>query len=109
MRKLLQIAVIALAVCAPTARAADLPQYSAKPGPYRVLTNEIVLHDNARGKEVPLKIYFPDAPGLFPVVVFSHGLYGSRETYWALGNYWASHGYVSIHPSHDDSREDKNY
>jgi len=109
MVKLLQFAGIVLAVCAAAARAVDLPQYSAKPGPYRVLTEQLVLHDNARNKDVPLKIYFPDGPGPFPVIVFSHGLYGSRATYWALGTYWASHGYVSIHPSHDDSRQDMGY
>ncbi len=109
MIKLLNLAAIAFALSATAAPALDLPQYSAKPGSYRVLSDELVLHDNARNKDVPLKIYYPDAPGPFPVIVFSHGLYGSKETYWALGNYWASHGYVSMHPSHDDSREDKNY
>jgi predicted dienelactone hydrolase len=29
--------------------------------------------------------------------------------YWALGEYWASYGYVSIHPSHEDSRQDSGY
>jgi predicted dienelactone hydrolase len=38
--------------------------------------------------------------------VWSHGLYGSRETYRGLGEYWASHGYVVIHPSHEDSLQD---
>jgi len=75
-----------------------------------VLTvDHLVLHDSARSKDVPLKIYYPDGPGLFPVIIFSHGAFGSRETYWALGEYWASYGYVSIHPSHDDSRKDSGY
>jgi hypothetical protein len=40
------------------------------------------------------------------VVVFSHGLGGSRENYEYLGSYWAAHGLVSVHPQHigsDDS------
>jgi len=79
-------------------------------GPYRVITvDNIVLHDAARNRDVPLKIYFPDAHGRFPVIVFSHGALASKECYGELGRYWASFGYVSIHPSHDDSIADKGY
>ena len=48
-----------------------------------------------------LRVHYPaDAPGPLPVVVFSHGLGGSRLGYGYLGRAWAAHGYVSIHPSH---------
>jgi predicted dienelactone hydrolase len=89
--------------------AAALP-YSPSSGQHKVLTiDQIVLHDSARNKDLPLKIYYPDAPGPFPVIVFSHGAFASKESYWALGRYWASHGYVSIHPSHADSVQDGGY
>ena len=79
-------------------------------GPYRVLTVErLVLHDAARNKDLPLKIYYPDAPGPFPVIVFSHGALASKDCYSALGQYWASFGYVSIHPSHGDSVADSGF
>src|SRR5581483_4684895 len=63
--------------------------------------------DAKRHRDVPVKIYYPKTgDGPFPVIVFSHGLGGSREGYEYLGNYWASHGYVSVHLQHlgsDDS------
>ena len=85
-------------------------QYSPSSGPYHVLTVErIVLHDAARKKDLPLKIYYPDAPGPFPVIIFSHGALASKDCYSALGRYWASFGYVSVHPSHADSIADSGY
>ena len=90
--------------------AVEPARYSADAGPYRVLAvDRVVLHDSARNKDVLVKIYYPNSPGPSPVIIFSHGAFGSRETYWALGEYWASYGYVSIHPSHDDSRQDSGY
>jgi dienelactone hydrolase len=85
-------------------------QYSPSSGPYRVITvDRLVLQDVARNKELPLKIYYPTGPGPFPVIVFSHGALASKDCYSGLGRYWASFGYVSIHPSHDDSLADKGY
>lgn len=60
--------------------------------------------DAKRDRQLPVKIYFPksgDAP--FPVIIFSHGLGGSREGYEYLGRCWASHGYVSVHLQHPGS------
>jgi predicted dienelactone hydrolase len=57
-------------------------------------------HDAKRNRDVPVKIYFPKSSGAFPVIIFSHGLGGSREGYEYLGQYWASHGYVSVHLQH---------
>jgi predicted dienelactone hydrolase len=104
------IVSIALLLAAAVALAAEPAQYGAKTGPHRVLTvDQLVLHDAGRNKDLPLKIYYPEGAGPFPVIVFSHGLYGSKDTYWALAQYWASYGYVSIHPSHQDSRQDSGY
>lgn len=64
-------------------------------------------HDVALERDVPAKIYFPqEGAGPFPVVIFSHGLGGSREYYEYLGRHWAGCGYVSVHITHlgsDDS------
>lgn len=35
-----------------------------------------------------------------PLIIFSHGLGGSRDGYSYLGNEWASQGYVSAHVQH---------
>jgi len=57
--------------------------------------------DAKRDRAVPVKIYFPKtAAGRFPVIVFSHGLGGSRTSYEYLGRYWAGHGYVAVHLQH---------
>jgi predicted dienelactone hydrolase len=63
-----------------------------------------VWHDPARERNVPVKIYSPNAgKAPFPVIIFSHGLGGSREGYEFLGRHWASHGYVSVHLQHAGS------
>jgi predicted dienelactone hydrolase len=60
--------------------------------------------DGQRNREVPFKIYYPkSATGKLPIIIFSHGLGGSREGYSYLGKYWAAHGYVSVHLTHHGS------
>jgi predicted dienelactone hydrolase len=109
LRKLVAAQAIAVMI-AVGAWAVEPARYSTDTGPHNVQTvDQLVLHDSAREKDVPVKIYYPDGPGPFPVIIFSHGAFGSRGTYWALGEYWASYGYVIIHPSHDDSRQDSGY
>jgi len=59
--------------------------------------------DAARGRQVPVRLYLPaaaraDAP--VPLVVFSHGIGGSRQGYSWLGRHWASQGYASLHLQH---------
>jgi predicted dienelactone hydrolase len=85
-------------------------QYSPDSGPYKVLTIENVeLHDPARNKTIPVKIYYPSGAGKFPVIIFSHGALASKDGYSGLGEYWASYGYVSIHLSHADSIADSGF
>ena len=56
------------------------------------------------GTNAAVRVHHPAAgDGPWPVVVFSHGLGGSREGYGFLGKRWAEHGYVSIHPDHPGS------
>ena len=76
----------------------------AKAGPFAVETASFDWTDAARNREVPVKIYYPkDGAGTCPLIVFSHGLGGSREGYEYLGRHWASHGYVSVHVQHKGS------
>jgi len=73
-------------------------------GPYQVQPVENEWFDQKRGRQVPVKIYRPaDAPGPRPVIIFSHGLGGSRASYEYLGRHWASHGLVSVHLQHQGS------
>jgi dienelactone hydrolase len=60
--------------------------------------------DPSRERTVPAKLYLPArASGPVPLVVFSHGIGGSREGYTYLGKYWAANGYASLHLQHTGS------
>ncbi len=72
-------------------------------GPYPVQVVTATWFDSSRSRRIPVKIYAPDAQARFPVIVFSHGLGGSRESCAYLGFHWASHGYVSVHVQHAGS------
>jgi predicted dienelactone hydrolase len=81
-------------------------RFSPAAGPHAVETLSADWHDRARDRDVPVKCYFPKSgAGPFPVIVFSHGLGGTREGYEYLGRHWASHGYVSVHLQHQGSDE----
>ena len=86
------------------ARPAPQP-YKREPGPFAVDTALYDWTDAARGgRVVPVKIYAPQGgDGPFPVIVFSHGLGGSRDGYEYLGRHWASYGYVTVHVQHAGS------
>ena len=69
-------------------------------GPNKVASFLATWRDEARAREVPVKIWHPQGDGPFPVIVFSHGLGGTREGYAFLGKHWASWGYVCVHVQH---------
>ena len=59
--------------------------------------------DAARQREVPVRLYLPtadQAPSATPLVVFSHGIGGSRRGYSYLGRHFARHGIASLHMQH---------
>lgn len=57
--------------------------------------------DAARQRAVPARLHWPAHPaGPVPLVVFSHGIGGSREGYSYLGRHWATHGVASLHVQH---------
>ena len=81
--------------------AASATTSPAARGPYTVETFQVEWRDEARHRTIAAKIYAPkDAPRPSPVIIFSHGLGNSSAGYSYLGEQWASHGYVSIHPDH---------
>ena len=61
--------------------------------------------DNARERSLPLKIRIPDTDSRLPLVIFSHGLGGSREGGKAWGEHWSANGYLVIHVQHPGSDE----
>lgn len=67
---------------------------------------DLDLQDAKRNRAVPVRIWYPrDAKGPFPIVVFSHGLGGTRTGYEYFGRFLAENGIVSIHPQHVGSDE----
>jgi hypothetical protein len=60
---------------------------------------DLVVKDTARQRDIPLRIYLPQSQSEAPVVMFSHGLGGSRENNRYLGVHWAARGYVAVFSS----------
>lgn len=66
-----------------------------------VLIVKGVLHDDARDRDVPYKLYFPTGINeKVPVVVWSHGLGGSRDGAGFIARFVASHGYAVLNIQH---------
>jgi predicted dienelactone hydrolase len=73
----------------------------AERGPFTVAQYDSDWLDAKRQRHVPVHIYAPDSPSsTMPVIILSHGLGSSRTGYRYLGEHWASHGYISVHPEH---------
>jgi predicted dienelactone hydrolase len=67
---------------------------------------ELTVHDTARDRDIPLRVYLPAKRAPAPVVLFSHGLGGTRAGSVYLGEHWSARGYVAVflqHPGSDDS------
>ncbi|OGV66991.1 MAG: hypothetical protein A2283_07410 [Lentisphaerae bacterium RIFOXYA12_FULL_48_11] len=77
---------------------------SGEHGEFHVQVAIIDWIDQERRRVVPVKIYSPKAEdGSFPLVIFSHGLGGTRQGYEYVGRHWASHGYICVHVQHRGS------
>lgn len=101
--------VVPLLICGLVGRAAlAAPGYDplAVPAGFAARTVELTVHDGARNRDLPIKVYLPGATIPEPVVIFSHGLGGSRENDAFLGQHWAARNYVAVfiqHPGSDES------
>ncbi len=88
----------------PVASSAILGAYRLADGPLAVTeVPDTVLHDAKRDKELHVRIFYPNEPGPYPVIVFSHGAGGSQACCDALTRHWATYGYITLQPTHDDS------
>jgi predicted dienelactone hydrolase len=91
-RRLLQgTAALAAAPLLGRARADDAPAFD---------TLEYDWADVQRRRPVPVRLYLPRGTAPVPLVVFSHGIGGSRRGYSWLGRHLAAHGVASLHPQH---------
>ncbi len=88
------------------ARAA-LPTASLSVPSDRVESLDFDWRDEARERSVPARLYLPrnegHTPEAVPLVIFSHGMGGSRFGYTYLGRYWASQGLATLHIQHEGS------
>ena len=68
-----------------------------------IRTFDLDWADTARQRPVPVRLYLPaqaSAARPVPLVVFSHGIGGSRRGYSYLGNHFARNGLASLHVQH---------
>jgi predicted dienelactone hydrolase len=63
-------------------------------------TYDLDWTDAARARPVPVRLYWPEGEAPVGLVVFSHGIGGSRRGYSYLGEYFASQGVASLHLQH---------
>jgi dienelactone hydrolase len=91
----------ALGIAARVRAQTDMPSPWGATGPFRIETVSGVWTDAAREREVPWLMRLPAAGAPpAPVVVYSHGLGGSRDGGARLSTHLASHGYAVVHLQH---------
>jgi dienelactone hydrolase len=78
-------------------RALDAAADTAQP---IVTVNPVVLRDAAQNKDTPLRVTAPLKGDKLPIILFSHGAQYSKDDYLPLTEFWASHGYLVIQPTH---------
>jgi len=66
---------------------------------------DLTIDDGKRKRQIPIRVYLPIQKSPAPVVMFSHGLGGSREGASYLGRHWSSRGYVAVFLQHPGSDE----
>jgi dienelactone hydrolase len=61
---------------------------------------DLTVVDKERGREIPIRVYLPAEKNPKPIILFSHGLGGSREGNEYIGTHWAKRGFVVIYIQH---------
>lgn len=85
-----------------------LPVAHAQTG-FPVLVVDQLWRDDTRNRDIPVRLRIPQIRGSaekLPVIVYSHGLTGNRESGDRWGQAWAANGYYVIHVQHRGSDED---
>jgi dienelactone hydrolase len=98
-------------LAASPAATADVPYDPLSPGAAVIEAPlDLPVHDEARHRDFNLLVYLPTSPpsgpAPAPVLLFSHGLGGSRQGSAWLARHWAAHGYVVVmlqHPGSDNA------
>ncbi len=72
----------------------------------KVAEQLLTVRDEERSREIPIKLYLPVPQEPAPVILFSHGLGGSREMSPFIGKHWAARGYLCVFLQHPGSDVD---
>lgn len=96
--------VVVSGLAASAAAYDPLERGAGEPGP----PIDLDVLDSARGRTVPIRVFLPDASpeSPRPVILFSHGLGGSRSANRFLADHWSRRGFVVVclqHPGSDDT------
>jgi predicted dienelactone hydrolase len=97
-------ALLVLAPALPSAGAGYDPLAIPRDMASRVV--ELTVRDTQPVRAIPLVVYLPVKQSPAPVVIFSHGLGGSRWGNSFMGRHWSARGYVAVflqHPGSDTS------
>jgi predicted dienelactone hydrolase len=70
---------------------------------YKAEWVDLDFFDQKRERLIPVRAYLPLSSQQRPVILFSHGLGGSREGSVYLGRHWAGRGYVCLFMQHSGS------
>ncbi|EDY20509.1 conserved hypothetical protein [Chthoniobacter flavus Ellin428] len=100
MPSFLKLCLFAFAAWVTTASAYDPLKLPAGTLPPPV---DLTVHDAARNRDIPLRVLLPMSSAPAPVVLFSHGLGGSREGSPFLGEQWSARGCVVVYLQHAGS------
>jgi predicted dienelactone hydrolase len=87
----------------PTTAQDSVVEYRSKTSGFKVRVVQTQLRDPQRDKQLSIRISYPEENQTFPLIVWSHGMYGSKDNYQPLVEYWTSRGYIVIQPTHSDS------
>ena len=99
-------AMIHVTLLAMASQAADDYNPLALPTHAGSETLDLSVDDRSRDRTVPIRVYLPADEQPAPIVLFSHGLGGTRKGSVYLGSHWSARGYVVVflqHPGSDDS------
>lgn len=103
LRPLATLALLAVG-CSAAPQVEEQGLYKQEPGPHEVrVADPVLLNDPAQGRELSVRVAYPDGAGPFPVVLFSHGAFCYADGYASVTDHWVSHGYVVVLPRHLDA------
>lgn len=77
--------------------------YKPVQAPLEVTSKAGILLKREGLRDLSLRVTGPATGGPYPLLVISHGMYGSETGLDPLVQHWAKSGYVVIQPTHDDS------